>query len=65
MDSNDGRNPNIPSTAYELVGGPQGKLEMGHFSLDVLFYLKTGQWPPPPSERPRWRFKCFESSTRE
>ncbi len=60
----DGRNPDIPASAYEEIR-TGGKLEMGHFSLDLLYFKTHGRWPPPPSERPRWRLKCFESPTRE
>jgi hypothetical protein len=54
----DGMNPDIPASAYEVVR-TGGKLEMGHFSLDVLSYLKTGKWPAPKSERETVRLKCF------
>jgi hypothetical protein len=65
MESNDGRNPDIPASAYELVGGPQGKLEMGHFSWNLLYFKTHGRWPPTPSERPRWRLRAFESPVRQ
>jgi hypothetical protein len=58
MQSNDGRNPDIPDTAYEVVR-TGGKLEMGHFSFDILVFNSTGEWPLRAEEREFVRLKCF------
>ncbi len=61
MESNDGRNPDIPATAYEVVR-TGGKLEIGHWSFDILVFRSTGKWPLRKEEREFVRLKCFKDN---
>ncbi len=58
-ESNDGRNPNIPESAYRNVGGPLGKVPMGYFHMKLLYFYTHGVWPDEDT-RPKWRLSCFE-----